>query len=278
LPENESLEHRNFTVDLRFASTYVDYCITDEPFLVECVVKMEDGAASTTILLGDFDDNHEKSVHKADESIRRGFLRKVLGLLAVQLTFTATVDACFFYFPGLSALVRNWEWMFNVGVVVSIILLIAMHAYRRRYPHNFVLMFFWTLSQAYTTGCIVSMYEAPVVMETFFLTACAVVGLFVFTLQSRYAVSIRGSCLFVLLCILLVGNIVQLFLQLASLELILGLAGAALFSLFIVYDLNLLMHKLSAEEYIVATINLYLDILNLFVSLLRIMQQLRSSQ
>uniref|UniRef100_A0A5S6R3A6 Uncharacterized protein n=1 Tax=Trichuris muris TaxID=70415 RepID=A0A5S6R3A6_TRIMR len=240
-----------------------------------------EGAASTTVLLGDFDDatdGQEKSLQKADESVRRGFLRKVFGLLAIQLSFTAAIDACFFYFPGLSALVRNWEWMFNVGVVISIILLIAMHAYRRRYPHNILLMLLWTLSMAYTTGCVASMYEAAVVVETFFLTACAVVGLFVYTLQSRYPLSIRGSCLFVFLCVLVVGNIVQLFLQLASFELILGLAGAVLFSVFIVYDLNLLMHKLSAEEYVVATCNLYLDILNLFVSLLRIMQQLRGKK
>ena len=49
------------------------------------------------------------------------------------------------------------------------------------------------------------------------------------------------------------------------------LLGAALFSLFIIYDTHMLMRRLSAEEYIFAAINLYLDILNLFLHILRIL-------
>ena len=48
-----------------------------------------------------------------------------------------------------------------------------------------------------------------------------------------------------------------------------AIGGAILFCLFIVFDTHMLMHKLSPEEYIVATINLYLDIINLFLHILR---------
>ena len=50
-----------------------------------------------------------------------------------------------------------------------------------------------------------------------------------------------------------------------------AIGGAIIFSLFIVFDTHMLMHKLSPEEYIVATINLYLDIINLFLHLLRLL-------
>lgn len=46
-----------------------------------------------------------------------------------------------------------------------------------------------------------------------------------------------------------------------------------LFSLFIIYDTHMLMRRLSAEEYIFAAINLYLDILNLFLHILRILSR-----
>jgi len=50
-----------------------------------------------------------------------------------------------------------------------------------------------------------------------------------------------------------------------------GVGGAFVFSLFIIFDTHMLMHKHSPEEYIVASVNLYLDILNLFLHILRIL-------
>ena len=54
-----------------------------------------------------------------------------------------------------------------------------------------------------------------------------------------------------------------------------GSAGALIFSLYIVYDTQLMMggkHKysLDPEEYIFASLNLYLDIINLFMYILMI--------
>ena len=51
----------------------------------------------------------------------------------------------------------------------------------------------------------------------------------------------------------------------------LSVAGALLFSGFIVFDTHMLIHKLSPEEYILAAINLYLDIINLFLEILKIL-------
>lgn len=52
-------------------------------------------------------------------------------------------------------------------------------------------------------------------------------------------------------------------------ELAISVGGAILFCLFIVFDTQAIMHNLSPEEYILATINLYLDIINLFLHILR---------
>ena len=57
----------------------------------------------------------------------------------------------------------------------------------------------------------------------------------------------------------------------------LGIAvvGAVLFSCFIVFDTYMLIHKLSPEEYILASINLYLDIINLFLEILKILDAMK---
>ena len=54
-----------------------------------------------------------------------------------------------------------------------------------------------------------------------------------------------------------------------------GAAGALVFSLYLVYDTQLMLggkHKyaLSPEEYIFAALNIYLDVINLFMYILMI--------
>lgn len=60
-----------------------------------------------------------------------------------------------------------------------------------------------------------------------------------------------------------------------------GVAGALVFSLYIVYDTQLMMggsHKysLDPEEYVFASLNLYLDVINLFLYILMIVGGSRS--
>lgn len=50
-----------------------------------------------------------------------------------------------------------------------------------------------------------------------------------------------------------------------------GLGGAVLFSLFIIVDVQMMLKKVSTDEYILCAINLYLDILNLFLEILRVL-------
>ena len=45
----------------------------------------------------------------------------------------------------------------------------------------------------------------------------------------------------------------------------LAIMGAVLFSGFIIYDTQLVMKHISPEDYIIAVLNLYLDIINLFI-------------
>jgi len=57
----------------------------------------------------------------------------------------------------------------------------------------------------------------------------------------------------------------------------LSVAGAAIFSLYIVFDVYMISRRLSPDEYISAAISLYLDILNLFLHLLRILAAMQRS-
>ena len=56
-----------------------------------------------------------------------------------------------------------------------------------------------------------------------------------------------------------------------------GVAGALIFSLYIIYDTQMMMggkheYALDPEEYIFASLNIYLDVINLFLYILMIVR------
>jgi FtsH-binding integral membrane protein len=56
---------------------------------------------------------------------------------------------------------------------------------------------------------------------------------------------------------------------------LLAVGGAGIFSIYIVYDTNELILRHSVDEYVWASVGLYLDIINLFLKLLQILQYLQ---
>lgn len=70
---------------------------------------------------------------------------------------------------------------------------------------------------------------------------------------------------------ILFGFVAAFFPYNSTAELIYGLLGALLFSGYILVDTQLIMRHYHVEEEIAAAISLYLDIINLFLSILRIL-------
>lgn len=59
---------------------------------------------------------------------------------------------------------------------------------------------------------------------------------------------------------------------------VLAVGGALVFCAFIIFDTQMILKRLSPEDYIIAAINLYLDILNLFIEILRILNHLNKNR
>lgn len=79
------------------------------------------------------------------------------------------------------------------------------------------------------------------------------------------------------MCVLIIGGFIQIVAQNSVMEMMLCIGGAMVFSLYIIYDTHMLMYKHSPEEYVVCTVELYLDIINLFLYILRILAAAKNS-
>lgn len=79
-----------------------------------------------------------------------------------------------------------------------------------------------------------------------------------------------GNFLIVGLILLVLASLVSLFFPVPAVQLTISAVAVLLFSLFILYDISNIIHG-GQTNYVMATLNLYLDIYNVFVSLLNLL-------
>lgn len=108
--------------------------------------------------------------------------------------------------------------------------------------------------------------------------ATGATGLIFFTLATVATVSKRdfsgmGNFLFMGAMLLLVAMVANIFLQIPALSLAISAAVVLIFSAYILYDINTIVRG-GETNYIRATLMVYLDIYNVFVSLLQLLMAL----
>lgn len=143
---------------------------------------------------------------------------------------------------------------------------------RHSYPTNLLFLSAFTLLEAYTISVVVSFYRASVVLNAVVLTAGIFVFLTAFAAQTRYDFTSWMPYLFGALWGLVLFGFVYIFLPYSSTaELVYGLLAALIFSAYILVDTQLVLRRHHVEEEIAAAISLYLDVINLFLAILRIL-------
>jgi len=203
------------------------------------------------------------------------FLRKVYGIVATQLCFVALVSTIMISLENLKMFFQNNPSILILLFLATIISLFAVYIKRLEYPINFALLALFTFFESLTIGTIVSFFDKILVLQAITLTAIIVVGLTIYTFQTKRDFSAIGAGLYSFLCVLIAGGLIQVFVRSPMMELCIALGGAFVFSLYLVYDTQEIMRKTSPEEYIDAAIQIYLDITRLFIEILRILESMR---
>ncbi|GAB1604487.1 protein lifeguard 1-like [Argonauta hians] len=216
----------------------------------------------------------------SDISIRMGFIRKVYSILMLQLLVTLGIIVGLLFVPGFNQFAKENKWLLFVTLVatlVTMILLSCCSNLRREFPVNFIMLTIFTLCEGFLLGFISSFYETFVVIIAVGVTAIVSASLTVFAFQTKWNFTTMGGMLFVFLIILLVFGILCIFLWFTILSLVYSCLGALLFSFYLVFDTQLMLrgkhqYSLSPEEYVFAALNLYVDIVQIFLFILGIMR------
>lgn len=186
-----------------------------------------------------------------------------------------------------------------LGVLfVTMICMACCEGVRRTFPTNFIFLGIFTVAQSFLLGvtasryaptevsvpalkrfisCLISyifLYFVQVLMAVG-ITAAVCLALTIFALQTKVDFTMMGGILLACMVVFMIFGIVAIFFKGKIITLVYASIGALLFSVYLIYDTQLMMggdHKysISPEEYIFAALNLYLDIVNIFIYILTI--------
>lgn len=175
--------------------------------------------------------------------------------------------------------VRANFWFAILAFCVGLITLYALICFpdlARSVPINYILLGVFTITESYLVSAVTTFYTPLSVAYASCLTAAIVVGLTIYAFKTTTDFTYMGGMLFVILSGFLVASLLAMIFQSRMFDLILAYIGACLFGVYLIYDTQLLIGgegraaSYSIDDYVLASVNIYLDVINLFLEILHI--------
>jgi uncharacterized protein len=202
------------------------------------------------------------------------FMPSVLRTFALSLAiaFLGTMAGAFVVPPAL----------FIPLMIVEFVMLMAAFFFRRKKAISYSFLYVFTFISGITLYPIVAHYLATaganVVVMAFASTTVVFTGISIYAAKSKRNFSFLGGFLLAALLALVAISIFNIFFPLSSTGMLAySFIGVVVFSGYVLFDISRMKHYgVRAEEVPLMALNLYLDFINLFISILRILGILSS--
>lgn len=236
---------------------------------------------------------------------RLGFVKKVYGILSVQLLITAlfvylackpfisffqvgtcdgdvTSENCY---PTDAAMTLMW-----ICVALTLIIAIALSCYTkvaRTVPTNYILLGLFTVCEAYLVGFVATAYSFQDVILAAILTAALTITLTVYACTTKTDFTMCGGLLWILGWGILAIGILAIFITWGDSQAynivtcVICVLAICVYGIYLIYDTQLIMgghrYQLTLDDYIIGALALYIDIIVLFMRILQLLGAARSS-
>lgn len=211
--------------------------------------------------------------------LRWSFIRKIYGIVSIQLLLTIAVASVVVTVHPIShffATTRVGLGIYIVLIIAPFVVLCPLHSYYKRHPLNYFLLGLFTVTLAFPVGLTCAFTSGKVILEAVILTAVVVISLTLYTFWAARRgqdFNFLGPFLFGAIIVLLLFSVIQIFFPLGKISvMIYGGLASIIFCGYIIYDTDNLIKRYKYDEYIWAAVALYLDVINLFLSLLNILR------
>lgn len=201
-------------------------------------------------------------------AVHRGTVRKVYGLLCVQLCFTAGMVAAATSRPDVLAVVTH-PAVAATSAIVSISAVCATPCVAHRWPSNLLLLGTVTATLSVPVAAVAALAPPQCIVAALGGTAGAFLGAMALVSASvRMPTACEQWLAMATLAALPMALLQHLWLPASSAVIAWG--GVVLFTAWIVYDVDVLCRRATVDDAVVAALHLYLDLVNLFLCVLQI--------
>ncbi len=204
----------------------------------------------------------------ADSVSTNKVLRNTYAMLALTLTFSAVCAGISMAmdFGGIASLVM---------LACAILILWFVLPKTQDSAAGLPVVFLFTGLMGASIGPMLNRYTAlpngsELIMQAMGATALIFFSLSAYVLTTKKNFSFMGGFLMVGLIVALVAILANIFLQIPAMHLAINAVVVLLMSGFILYDTSNIIHG-GETNYLRATVNLYLNILNIFTNLLSLL-------
>lgn len=212
--------------------------------------------------------------------VHKGFVFKVYGIITTQLFITFFI--CLI--PVMNEDIGSCFLRYSIPIVVvsslifigSLIQLIFYSNFYRRVPYNYLLLLLITICMSLILATACATVEAITVFVSIIITMAMMCSLTIAAFVIKDVISFYLGILIIMANCFVAFFILAFFVDLAIGRAMLGCVAVIIFGMFLLYDTKMIMSNDSIEvgcdEYILAAIVLYLDIIMLFLKVLELLR------
>ena len=210
-------------------------------------------------------------------SIRSAFMVKVYGILLTQFIFT-------FGIVLITQINIIKEYLLNNLILCLVLLCIASVIYLttfiiflcnprllQKVPVNYIILAVITICFTIILVFISASYPSHYVIGAMAFVIAISVGIFIVSSFNKIDIGFLYLTIISLCDLVFTYGILAFIYRSYYLHFLYCLLGAILFALFIVFDTITIRNNFSYDDYILATMTIYFDIIRLFIQILRIL-------
>ena len=209
-------------------------------------------------------------------SLRKGFIRKVLTILSLQLLFTTiAIILTFIDKTGAREFMQKHRYGLWIALGISFFIMIVLACFRnlfRKVPLNYMLLILFTCSISYMMASIAAVTKSTTVIFAGGFTLFIVFCVACYAWRAKTDLTKKPVLITVLIAALFLLLIFGPIFRSRIANVAIGCAIAFVFGILLAVDLQRLSgkysQKYSLDDYVIAALDLYIDIVQMFLAIL----------
>lgn len=163
-----------------------------------------------------------------------------------------------------------------IGSIVLMFMIVC--CFGRQAPTNMILLMAFTVCEAWMVGGLTAQYDKTTVIQAGAATALITISLTVYAMNTKVPIEFFGALGFVVCLGMIPLLIISLVIQSQMMYTVYCCFGALFYGIYLIIDTIMITGgkqtsnvKINMDDYVIGALMLYLDIIMLFVYILRIL-------